>query len=117
MAGGTAGGKQRTDSTAVLAAVRDLNSLESVGESMRAALNDLAKQDPEWVLSHLAPDWFDHSVHRFEMTRDPVQESKQKALRRQVGEDVAWLFDCLDRHETPSSSSPIALRHPAATGL
>ena len=54
-----------TCSTAVLAAVRALNSLESVGESMRAALNDLAKEDPEWLLSHLSPDWFDRYVHRF----------------------------------------------------
>ena len=60
-----AGGKQRTDSTAVLAAVRALNSLESVGESMRAALNDLAKENPEWLLSHLSHDWFDRYVHRF----------------------------------------------------
>src|SRR3954468_24948662 len=35
-------GRQRTDSTHVLAAVRVLNRLERVGETMRAALNDLA---------------------------------------------------------------------------
>jgi hypothetical protein len=58
-----------TCSTAVLAAVRAPGSLESVGESMRAALNDLAKENPEWVLSHLSPDWFDRSVHRCEMAR------------------------------------------------
>ena len=98
-----AGGKQRTDSTAVLAAVRALNSLESVGESMRAALNDLAKENPEWLLSHLSPDWFDRYVHRFEMARFPKQESKQQALRRQVGEDVARLLDCVDLPETPSA--------------
>ncbi|GCE09332.1 transposase [Dictyobacter aurantiacus] len=98
-----AGGKQRTDSSAVLAAVRTLNSLESVGESMRAALNDLAKQNPEWLLLHMAPDWFDRSVHRFEMTRFPKQESKQQALRKQVGEDVARLFDGLQRQETPAA--------------
>ena len=61
----SAGGKQRTDSTAVLASVRALNSLESVGESMRAALNDLAKENPEWLFSHVSSDWFDRYVHRF----------------------------------------------------
>src|SRR3989454_2030027 len=40
-----AGGKQRTDSTHVLAAVRALSSLESVGEALRAALNVLAESD------------------------------------------------------------------------
>lgn len=38
------GGKQRTDSTAVLAKVRSLHSLERAGEPMRAALNELARQ-------------------------------------------------------------------------
>ncbi|WP_201388602.1 hypothetical protein [Ktedonobacter sp. SOSP1-52] len=66
-----AGGKQRTDSTAVLAAVRALNSLESVGKSMRAALGDLAKEHPEWLLLQLDPNWFDRYIHRFEMTRFP----------------------------------------------
>ncbi|GHO77683.1 hypothetical protein KSD_54540 [Ktedonobacter sp. SOSP1-85] len=75
----------------MLAAVRALNSLESVGESMRAALNDLAKEHPEWLLSHVDPDWFDRYVHRFEMTCFPKQESKQQALHKQVGEDVSRL--------------------------
>jgi len=35
-------GKQRTDSTYVLAAVRAVNRLECVGETMRHALNILA---------------------------------------------------------------------------
>jgi hypothetical protein len=37
-----AGGRQRTDSTRVLAAVRDLNRLELAGETLRAALEALA---------------------------------------------------------------------------
>src|SRR5256712_8204215 len=41
-----AGGKQRTDSTFVLANARRLSSLESVGESLRAALNELAEVEP-----------------------------------------------------------------------
>ncbi len=35
-------GKQRTDSSHVASAIRDLNRLESVGETFRAALNSLA---------------------------------------------------------------------------
>lgn len=42
-----AGGKQRSDSTHVLAVVRDLNRLELVGETLRAALNRLAQVVPE----------------------------------------------------------------------
>jgi transposase len=44
-----AGGRQRTDSTHVLAAVRDLNRLERVGETLRAALNSVAVVAPDWL--------------------------------------------------------------------
>jgi len=42
-----AGGKQRTDSTHMLARVRSLSNLECVGETLRAALDDLATLAPE----------------------------------------------------------------------
>jgi transposase len=52
-------GQQRTDSTHVLAAIRTLNQLESVGETLRAALNSLAVVLPDWLLTQGAPDWLD----------------------------------------------------------
>src|SRR5262245_49988265 len=39
-------GTQRTDSTPVLAAIRKLNRLELVAETLRAALNELATEAP-----------------------------------------------------------------------
>jgi transposase len=42
-------GRQRTDSTHILAAVRALNRIEVVGETMRHALNTLAVAAPEWL--------------------------------------------------------------------
>ncbi|MGH3225086.1 MAG: transposase [Streptosporangiaceae bacterium] len=44
-----AGGKQRTDSTHVVAAVAALNRLELAGESVRAALEALAAAHPDWL--------------------------------------------------------------------
>ena len=44
-----AGGKQRTDSTHVIAAVAALNRLELAGESVRAALEALAAAHPDWL--------------------------------------------------------------------
>lgn len=41
-------GRPRTDSTHMLAAVRALNRLEVVGETLRQALNPLAGAAPEW---------------------------------------------------------------------
>ena len=44
-----AGGKQRTDSTHVISAVRDLNRLELAGESVRACLEALSVAAPDWL--------------------------------------------------------------------
>ena len=44
-----AGGKQRTDSTHVVAAVAALNRLELAGESVRAAVEALAAAHPDWL--------------------------------------------------------------------
>jgi transposase len=98
-----AGGKQRSDSTAVLASVRALNSLESVGESMRAALNAIAETDPDWLQANLDPDWFERYVHRFEMARFPKAESKKEQLRKQVGQDVDRLLMALDGVGVPQA--------------
>ena len=42
-------GRQRTDSTYVLAAVRALNCVECVGETLRHTLNVLAGVAPDWL--------------------------------------------------------------------
>ncbi len=96
-------GKQRTDATAVLARVRALSSLESVGESMRATLNAIAQQAPAWLQAHLNPEWFDRYVHRFELARFPKAETQRQLLRQQVGQDVAHRLSCIDEATTPQS--------------
>jgi transposase len=53
------GGKQRTDSTHVLARVRSLSNLECVGETLRAALDDLADLSPDWLVKQVSPEWFE----------------------------------------------------------
>ncbi len=53
-----AGGKQRTDSTHVVAAVAALNRLELAGESVRAAVEALAAAHPDWVAQRICvADW------------------------------------------------------------
>ena len=96
-----AAGKQRTDATAVLARVRALSSLESVGESMRAALNAIAAHAPQWLTAHLPPEWGERYVHRFELARFPKAETQRQLLRQQVGEDVAALLACLQEPSAP----------------
>ncbi len=54
-----AGGKQRSDSTHVLACVRSLSNLECVGETLRATLDDMARVAPDWLASQITPEWFE----------------------------------------------------------
>jgi hypothetical protein len=51
-------GRQRTDSTHVLAAIRTLNRLELVGETLRAALNAIAVAAPDWLRALLLQPGF-----------------------------------------------------------
>ncbi|WP_172607864.1 transposase, partial [Streptomyces spongiicola] len=55
-----AGGKQRTDATHVISAVRDLNRLELAGESVRAALEALAVAAPAWLADQIDVAEFAH---------------------------------------------------------
>jgi len=53
------------DSAHVLAAVRAINRIEGVGETLRDALNSLAVVAPQWLQAHLASDWVDRYRARF----------------------------------------------------
>jgi transposase len=80
-------GQQRTDSTHVLAAVRTLNRLESIGETLRAALNSLATVAPAWLADLVAPDWFERYATRVEEYRLPKGEAARTALGERIGAD------------------------------
>ncbi|MFD0345825.1 transposase [Kitasatospora aburaviensis] len=53
------GGRQRTDSTHVRSAARELNRLELAAEAMRCTLNALAIAAPDWLSAHIDQDWID----------------------------------------------------------
>jgi transposase len=80
-------GKQRTDSTHVLAAIRTLRRLECVGETMRHALNVLAEVAPEWLLEHMDPQWAERYEKRFSDFRLPKEEKKRVELAETIGAD------------------------------
>jgi transposase len=82
-------GRQRTDSSHVLAAIRRLNRLECVGETLRHALNDLAKAAPQWLKALVTQDWFDLYGARFEQYRLPTQKAEQEQrLSRSDGDKL-----------------------------
>ena len=63
---------------------------------MRAALNELATVEPEW-LSVIAPDeWYARYERRVETYRLPSSQVKQDAYGQQVGEDAYYLLACLE---------------------
>src|SRR5688572_22845942 len=62
-------GNQRTDSTHVLAAIRVMNRLELVTETMRAALNEIATFAPEWLTKAALPEWFTRYAVQAEQSR------------------------------------------------
>ncbi len=85
-------GRQRTDSTHVLAAIQTLNRLECVGETLRHALNTLAAAAPTWLRSWVPAVWFDRYGRRFEEYRLPPGKSERYALAEQIGADGCQLL-------------------------
>ena len=76
------GGKQRTDSTHVLAAIRHLNRLECVGETLRAALNVLSAVVPEWLAAWVPKEWFERYGRAIEEYRLPQRDRSSTGVRR-----------------------------------
>lgn len=52
-------GKQRTHSTHILGAVRELNRLEIAGETLHHALNILSQVAPDWLRQQITVNWFE----------------------------------------------------------
>ena len=95
-------GRQRTDSTHVLAAVRNLNRLERVSETLRAALNVLAAVAPDWVRSQIPAEWVERYGKRAEEYALPSGEKQRQALAEQVGRDGDALLAALWSEEAPT---------------
>jgi transposase len=94
-------GRQRTDSTHVLACVRDLNRLERVIETMRAALNALATAVPDWVRSQVPASWVERYGLRSDERRLPATQPEREQWAELVGCDGYALLDALSRPESP----------------
>jgi transposase len=81
------GGKQRTDSTHVLARVRATVRLECALEALRHALNSLAVAAPDWLRKHSPSDWVDRYGRHSDESRLPSAEADRQAFAAQVGQD------------------------------
>ncbi|MFD9795517.1 transposase [Streptomyces sp. NPDC059070] len=98
-----AGGRQRTDATHVLAAVRAVNRMEFVGETMRAALEALAATVPDWLadIAGQHPVWAKRYGARCDSYRMPKGDNAREEWARTVGEDGFALLEAAHAPTAP----------------
>lgn len=101
-------GRQRTDSTHVLGALRILSQLERTAETMRAALNAVAATDPDWLTEHADPEWFERYGRRVEDQRLPKGKEARKEYMKTVGVDGQRLLAGIDDPSTPQDLAELA---------
>jgi transposase len=94
-------GRQRTDSTHVLAKIRALNRTLCVAQTMVYVLNVLSEVAPEWVRAHVPVEWVERYGERLEHERLPKEEEERKQYANQVGADGWMLLDALQAPSTP----------------
>jgi transposase len=86
-------GRQRTDSTHVLGAIRNLNQLELVGEAVRHTLITLAHVAPDWLQPRIHPDWLNRYQQPLSDYRLPDNEAERQQLAIQMGCDGIQLLE------------------------
>ncbi|MBD2077244.1 IS1182 family transposase [Phormidium sp. FACHB-592] len=95
-------GRQRTDSTHVLAKVRDLTRLELIGETLRHTLNTIAKVEPDWLRAQVPDEWYDRYGKRLEEAQFPKTPPEWETLASKMGADGFRLLDAIYADETPT---------------
>lgn len=88
-------GKQRNDSTHVLAFVRGINRLECGLESMRFALNAVAKESPQWLNQIFQEEWLFRYYSRGGNIRVPHSVAGRQEFAETVGRDAHALLEAV----------------------
>jgi transposase len=94
-------GRQRPDSTHILAAVRALNRIEVGGEPLRPTLNTLAVVAPAWRRAVSPPAWRDGYTRRAEDDRLPTTQTARAALTLAMGNDGRRLLSAVEHPDAP----------------
>jgi transposase len=96
-----AGGRQRTDSSHVIACVRRLNRIETCGESLRAALEEIIAISPGFVVPLLKEGWDQRYGRKVETSRLLGRSNASaQMLAEQIGADGQELLDAIDADPT-----------------
>jgi transposase len=88
-------GMQRTDSTHVLAAVRDLTRLELITEAVRAALEELARTAPHLLTGLVEEEWGRRYGRPVRLGKNPT---RPKTRIKTTGDDAVRLLEHVRRH-------------------
>jgi transposase len=96
-----AGGRQRTDSTHILAAIQRLNRIELVGQTMQHALNEIARREPEWLKEHTPLEWWDRYAKKLDDYRLPKTETARRQLAETIGRDGLQLLQMVNQADAP----------------
>ena len=91
--------RQRTDSTHVLAAVRGINRLELVRDTLRAALEQLAGEAPTWLRHQVPAEWGVRYQPHFN-DRIPKGDAAQRTFAEDIGRDGLHLLSAVFTDET-----------------
>jgi transposase len=97
-----AGGRQRTDSTHVLARARATVRLGCATEAVRHALNSLAVVAPEWLRGHSSPEWAERYGRRTDESRFPAAAEERLAHACRLGEDGHTLLAAVYGSDAPA---------------
>jgi transposase len=98
-----AGGKQRTDSAHVIAAVAALNRLELAGESVRAAVEALAAAHPDWLAQRVCVSgWARRYGTPMTSWRPPASQAKQDELAIAYARDGYALVEAVYDKAAPA---------------
>ena len=92
----------RTDSTHIVASIRNMNRSELVGEALRATLNVLSTVNPKWVAANVDASWYLRYAKRFECNRHPNRTKDDIiAAAEEIGRDGIALLERIWSEKSP----------------
>jgi transposase len=106
-------GRQRTDSTHILAAIHAPDRLGCAGQTFRHALNVLATVAPAWFLVQANPEWVERYGQRFEVESEvqPSKKAEREALERAVASDGLSLLNAIFNPAAPTWLTDVPAVH------
>lgn len=82
--------------------------MELVGETLSAALNEIATEEPEWLKSVAPLGWYENYSKRIENTRLPRNNKERMRYAKTVGEDGFMLLTLIGTPKAPAILNKLA---------